>query len=363
MGPEQAKACSSCFYTSQFPGIKIEENGKCNFCNSGNFAALKSRQTPRNLEALRRLAKGLKEAREAKNGKYDCIVGCSGGLDSSYVLYVAKKLLGLNPLAVKYDHGFNYELANRNVKALCESLGVDLKIVKSQGGHDRNCFKYRVKALGPLGNYFGVCSFCGYACHAVILLAAGEHNLPFFLVSNNFWELGDLDQRFKIKSSLKAFWDANFIQKAKTLFYLAVSQYYLMRLKMEFYVPPARNLFRRQPKLKIKGGPGPAFWFNVTEYVPWDLNQMVKTLESETGWRAPEAPQLPMRFDCIIEDGFVNHTRKKTAGMTVHGVIASRLIADNLRTKDELQPTVEFYDQEISEQIKEMEQALGLKPR
>lgn len=65
----------------------------------------------------------------------------------------------------------------------------------------------------------------------------------------------------------------------------------------------------------------------------------------------------------MIEDSFVNHTRKKTAGMTIHGVISSRLIANGDRSKDELKQTVEYFDQEIIDRTKEMEKILGLSPK
>ena len=65
-----------------------------------------------------------------------------------------------------------------------------------------------------------------------------------------------------------------------------------------------------------------------------------------------------MRYDCLIEEGFINHTRKQTLGVTVHGVISNRLIADGLRTKEDLRRTIEHYDREIGVQIAEMEKSL-----
>jgi N-acetyl sugar amidotransferase len=60
-----------------------------------------------------------------KNKRYDCIVGVSGGVDSSWVLYQAVKL-GLRPLAVHMDNGWNSELAQHNIANLVQGLGVDL---------------------------------------------------------------------------------------------------------------------------------------------------------------------------------------------------------------------------------------------
>jgi N-acetyl sugar amidotransferase len=59
--------------------------------------------------------------------KYDCVVGVSGGKDSSYLLYFVKKKLNLNPLAVHYDNGFDSETSVSNILRVCEQLNVDLE--------------------------------------------------------------------------------------------------------------------------------------------------------------------------------------------------------------------------------------------
>ena len=60
-----------------------------------------------------------------KGKKYDCIIGLSGGVDSSYVLHLALSE-GLRPLAVHMDNNWNSELAVNNIKNLVTTLGVDL---------------------------------------------------------------------------------------------------------------------------------------------------------------------------------------------------------------------------------------------
>ena len=62
---------------------------------------------------------------DGNNKKYDCIIGLSGGVDSSWVLYLAVKL-GLRPLAVHMDNGWDTELAQNNIRKLVQKLGVDL---------------------------------------------------------------------------------------------------------------------------------------------------------------------------------------------------------------------------------------------
>jgi tRNA(Ile)-lysidine synthase TilS/MesJ len=62
--------------------------------------------------------------KSGKNKKYDCLIGVSGGVDSSYVAYIVKEL-GLRPLAVHMDNGWNSEEAVKNIRSLCNNLGID----------------------------------------------------------------------------------------------------------------------------------------------------------------------------------------------------------------------------------------------
>ncbi len=64
-----------------------------------------------------------------KNSKYDCIIGLSGGVDSSFVAYYVVKKLQLNPLAIHVDNGWNSITAVKNVKSICDSLSIDLETV------------------------------------------------------------------------------------------------------------------------------------------------------------------------------------------------------------------------------------------
>ena len=105
------------------PDIAFDTNGVCNYCK-GHEKKVSS--TPYHLgdakEKLHRLVDRLKTE---KKGEYDSIVGLSGGVDSSYVAYQAVKL-GLRPLAVHFDNGWNSELAVKNIENIVKKLNLDL---------------------------------------------------------------------------------------------------------------------------------------------------------------------------------------------------------------------------------------------
>lgn len=118
------EVCSRCVMDVSARDIVFDECGRCNFCTEfleePRHHFFSSPSSRLNLDMLvdRVKADGL--------GKpYDCVVGVSGGVDSSYALVKAVQL-GLRPLAVHMDNGWDSELAQRNISNLVKSLGVDL---------------------------------------------------------------------------------------------------------------------------------------------------------------------------------------------------------------------------------------------
>jgi N-acetyl sugar amidotransferase len=106
-------------------GISFDAEGRCNYCTDF-LARLAAYQPPTASELQARFdALIARIKREGKGKRYDCIVGLSGGADSAYALYLAKKS-GLRPLAVHMDNGWDSELAANNIENLVRKLGVDL---------------------------------------------------------------------------------------------------------------------------------------------------------------------------------------------------------------------------------------------
>ncbi len=104
------------------PSIRFDQSGRCNFCKSHDALIAFYDQPERKGEYTALIAKIKKDG----VGKtYDCIVGVSGGTDSIYTLKLAKEL-GLRPLAVHFDNGWNKDTAVENIKKACSLLGVDL---------------------------------------------------------------------------------------------------------------------------------------------------------------------------------------------------------------------------------------------
>jgi len=124
--PFQYKAtqvCTRCIMDDTVQGITFDEYGVCPFCKIHDEV---EKRYPLSIDSeinLNQLAGKIKKTGKGK--KYDCIVGISGGRDSTYTLYNAVKL-GLRPLVVHFDNGWNSDIAVQNIKNACKSLSVDL---------------------------------------------------------------------------------------------------------------------------------------------------------------------------------------------------------------------------------------------
>jgi putative aminotransferase len=117
--------CSHCIMDTTDPNITFDDQGQCDYCNNFEQVIKPNWHTDARGEA--ELAKLADKIRADGKGKdFDCIIGLSGGLDSSYVAYVAKEKMGLRPLLYHVDAGWNTDQAVGNIEKLVDGLGLDL---------------------------------------------------------------------------------------------------------------------------------------------------------------------------------------------------------------------------------------------
>lgn len=130
--------CSNCVMdTKSDPLMIIESNGKCERCNMyENMVASHWNYGCGHEKELKDIIEKIKK--EGQGEKYDCLIGLSGGFDSTYVLHMAIKEWGLRPLVFHVDSGFDLPLGVHNIKAVCDKLGVDLKVGKIDREDMRN---------------------------------------------------------------------------------------------------------------------------------------------------------------------------------------------------------------------------------
>ena len=117
--------CKICLSNSTISSIKLDKYGVCQFCKIHNEM---DKEFPLDKNSEKKLSLLVEKIKShGKNSKYDCVVGVSGGRDSSFLLYFVKKKLNLRPLAVHYDNGFDSDISVSNILKVCQKLDVDLE--------------------------------------------------------------------------------------------------------------------------------------------------------------------------------------------------------------------------------------------
>ena len=122
---EELKICSKCIYDERVPSISFDQDGVCNYCSQADklideFGTGKEKGKAK----LKAIIQQIKKHGQGK--KYDCIIGVSGGTDSSYMLHLMKNKWKLRPLAVHYDNTWNTSTATQNLRKVLSKLNVDL---------------------------------------------------------------------------------------------------------------------------------------------------------------------------------------------------------------------------------------------
>ena len=125
----ELKICKRCVMDSSANGIRFDINGNCIYCQ--NYDENIEPYLKKNLENSHRWFDEIfgQIINERSNDKYDCLIGLSGGVDSSYVAYYAKKVLNLRPLVLHIDTGWNNKIAVSNIENIVDKLDLDLQTI------------------------------------------------------------------------------------------------------------------------------------------------------------------------------------------------------------------------------------------
>lgn len=164
--------------TTADPDISFDEKGICNYYYAYKKAeedqVLMGEAGQKKLEEMAHLIK------EAGKGKpYDCIMGLSGGVDSTYIAYLSREL-GLRPLAVHFDNGWNSELAVQNIENIVNKLGIDLFTYVINWDEFRDLQIAYLKA-----SVVDIEAITDHAIFATMYRLAGERKIKYILSGTN----------------------------------------------------------------------------------------------------------------------------------------------------------------------------------
>ena len=258
MSEKEYRVCNRCVLDTTDPEIVFDEKGNCNHCNSYfdkiQHLSYQGEKSDKELEAL------VAEIKEAgKNNEYDCLVGVSGGIDSSYVAFLVKKL-GLRPLAWHLDNGWNSDQAVKNIRSICTKLEIDYQ------SHVLNWEEFKDIQLSVLKS--GITeveiptdiAILG-AAHKIAL----EHNIKYIISGGNYATEGLLPEKWfynpKDEKLLRAIQKKFGSKKPKT--------FPFFNYKKEMYCKFVKGI-----KMKY-----------ILNLVPFDKDEAMKTLENELDWK------------------------------------------------------------------------------
>ncbi len=149
MNSPNYQQCTRCIMDNKSDDtITFDESGHCNYCS--NALQIKNKTYFPNEEGREKLNNLLTRLKkENKHHSYDCVMGISGGLDSSYLAYLGSVHWGLRILAVHIDDGFNTEISEKNIAKIAEFPNFDLKIIKPDPVQYKELTKAYMKAGVP----------------------------------------------------------------------------------------------------------------------------------------------------------------------------------------------------------------------
>jgi N-acetyl sugar amidotransferase len=172
------KVCTKGIWNDTIPGISFDENGVSNFCKLQEYMM---HQYPRGERGLKDWEAIISKMKESKGSSiYHCVVGVSGGVDSSYLMVLLKKA-GLNPLAVNLDNGFNSDIAVQNIFKITKKLDIDLETYVINYEEIKDLLASYVKARMPWAD-----TPTDMAIKAVMYKVAIKENIKFIIRGNDF---------------------------------------------------------------------------------------------------------------------------------------------------------------------------------
>lgn len=253
------KICTRCVMDITVPDIEFFPDGRCSCCKHyDEVCTLDIHSGEQEKQKVSSLINRIKI--ECVDDSYDCIIGLSGGVDSSYVAYLVKKQFGLRVLAVHLDNGWNTELAVSNVEKLVTMLGIDLVTHVLEWNEFRDIQKAFLKS--------GISNIeipTDHAIWAVLLRTAAKHKIKYIFAGNNVvteslmppsWLYGSKDSAL-IRDIHRKFGDL----PMKSYPYLTVFDYF-------YYL-----IFRR-----IR-------WIPILNYIEYNKAKAKSILIDELGWR------------------------------------------------------------------------------
>ncbi|MBS1635471.1 MAG: N-acetyl sugar amidotransferase [Bacteroidetes bacterium] len=259
-GEEQC--CNRCILTSKdVEAIYFDQYGICNYCRYYDTVTQKLGSWNKRQDFIRHKVEEIK-----KNGQghdYDCILGVSGGTDSSYLAYWAHQQ-GLRPLVVHFDNGWNSELAVENIQRICDKLGFSLQT------YVINWEEFKQLQLAYLrAGVIDIEALTDHAIYATIYKIASKYKIRYTLSGFNyateaimpkgwvfdktdFTNIRDINEKYG-KAKIKSFPHITFLKKFWFSIFLKIESIQVLNY-IDYHKEQAKDVLKKELGWRDYGG-------------------------------------------------------------------------------------------------------------
>lgn len=304
---QSIKICQNCVMDSTDANIKFDSNGVCDHCHDFYVNVKPNWLTDeRGKMNLDEIISKIKKSGEGK--EFDCILGVSGGVDSSYMLHLAVKEFGLRPLVFHVDGGWNSEVAVHNINVMIDKLGLDLytEVINWEEMKDFQLafFKSGVPHLDIPQDH---------AFIATLYYFADKHKIRYILNGGNF--------------------STECIQYPLQWLYYGTDMVFINDILKQFgtrkmVTYPFSSVFRHKIYLKYLKG---VEVIKPLNYMPYIKDEALKLLEKEYNWKPYPQKHFESRFTKFYEGYWL----PERFGFDTRKVQLSSLILTNQMTRTE----------------------------
>ena len=341
------KICKKCVMDNEGNSeITFNDQGVCNYCFE--YEEKYKKRVFTNNQGTKRLIDILNKIKKSKKkNKYDCVIGVSGGVDSTYVALKVIEL-GLNPLAVHLDNGWNSELAIHNIQKMLEKLDIDLYTHVIEWNEFKNLQMSFLKCSTPDGEIP-----TDHAITSILYQIANKLGIKYIISGNNFisegimpkmWAYGHIDWKY-ISSVHSKFGSI----PIKTFPYASLS-------KIFWYIVARR--------IKL---------ISILNYLNYDKNKAMKEIKEKLDWKYYGGKHYESNYTKFYQ-GYILPHKFKIDKRKLH---LSALILSNqiTRTKalkelkkpiyplEDINRDVEYFRKKLNLSIDDFEKILNDKPK
>lgn len=335
--------CSKCILPETYPKIRFNKEGVCNYCLSHKPIRYKGEQ------ALREILDSYRNKRK----EYDCIVGVSGGRDSSFMLHSLLKKYGMKVLAYNYESGFTSEEAKRNLRNMIDMLNADFVQIKCQI-QEKLLKRHMIAwARNPKSEPFPqLCYGCGMGSHAGAYRIAREMEIPLLITGRSQTELSVFKKILysHLPSRLLAYQEK--LTPLHLLLKVTKNPFYLDPRSLRYYALASIHFptkgWRVGGDETIRGLESDRY-VRVIRFFDFIKHNKEDTslLEKELGWKKSQILSSSWRFDCKIH-ALKTYMFRRKLGFSENDEMLSIMIRNKVLSRSEALRRIEQEKRDVN---------------